>query len=161
MQKRSYPAIVAILIAATSPLASSAADGDWKMPNLNPFSSTGKPPTAGRVSDPPTSGWHMPKLLPKTAPARRKANQPTAWNKMTSGTQNFFSKTADALNPWDKKQPQPQPKISGSNTAFTHNKTAKPEPKSGSILPASWWSSDKKDQPPKSVNDFLSQPRPH
>jgi hypothetical protein len=161
MQKSTYPAIIAVLIGTAFPLASSAADDGWKMPNLNPFKGKGNPPTAARVSNAPTSGWHAPKLWASPAPAKRKANQPTTWNKMTSGTQKFFSKTADALNPWDDKQPKPPPKITGSNTAFTHNNAAKQEPKSGSINPASWWSAQKKDQPPKSVNDFLSQPRPN
>jgi hypothetical protein len=161
MTKYISSAIFAVLIGAALPLVVSAADDGWKMPNLSPFSSKGKPPTAARVSNPPTSGWHMPKLWPSTAPAKRKANQPTTWNKMTGGTQKFFSKTADALNPWDDKQPKPQPKITGSNTAFTHNNKPKEPSKSGSILPTSWWKTDSKDERPKSVNDFLSQPRPH
>jgi hypothetical protein len=161
MQKPIYLAIIAILVGTAFPRLSSPADGAWKMPSLNPFTSKGKAPTAARVSDAPTSGWHMPKLWPKAAPARRKANQPTTWNKMTGGTQKLFSKTADAINPWDDKPSQPPPKVSGSNTVFTHNHAAKQEPKSSSINPASWWSTDKKEASPKSVNDFLSQPRPH
>jgi hypothetical protein len=151
--------IVAIAIVAL-PLASFAADGAWKMPNLNPFAAKGKTASRGHVSDAPTSGWHMPKLWPKAAPARRTASQPSAWGKMTSGTQKFFSKTADTLTPWDNKPAAPPPNITGSNSFFTHNNAAKKESTSSSIMPASWWSSDKKDQPDKSVNDFLSRPRP-
>src|SRR6478736_4048944 len=136
------------------PAVALAADGNWKMPNLNPFSAKTTAPSAP-AGNPPTSGWHAPKLWPKTAAAKRKSSEPTAWNKMTSGPRNLLSKTAGALNPWDNKQPAPPQKVSGSNTPFTHNKPAKPEQPSGSILPAGWWSSDKgdkKDQSPKTVN---------
>jgi hypothetical protein len=154
--------IVALALSAAWPLALSAADGGWSMPNLNLFGGKGKPPTSSRAANPPTSGWHMPKLLPGNTTTKKKPNPPSAWQKMNSSTQSFFSKTAGALNPWDdKKTPAPAQKITGSNTAFTHNNAAKPETKSGSILPAAWWSGDKKDQSPKSVNDFLAQPRPH
>ena len=53
------------------------------------------------------SGWHMPKLWPKAAPARRTASQPSTWSKMARGTQKFFSKTADTLTPWDNKPAAP------------------------------------------------------
>jgi hypothetical protein len=51
--------------------------------------------------------------------------------------------------------------VTGSNSVFTNNS---PKPNEGkgsksSVFPASWWSSDKKEQP-KSVSEFLSQPRP-
>jgi len=154
--------VVVTLLWMAFPLAARSEDSGWHMPNLNPFSAKTKPPVAGRATGAPTSGWHAPKLFSKSAPHKRAAAQPSAWNKMTTGTQKFFSKTADALNPWDDKQPQPPPKISGSNSVFTHNH-AKAEPKSSSILPTSWWSSepnDAKSQRPKTVNDFLSQERP-
>jgi len=152
--------LIAALLIIAWPLASSAADGSWSMPNLNPFSSKGKPPTSTRAGNPPTSGWHMPNLLPGNATAKKKPAQSSSWQKMNNSSKTFFSKTADALNPWDKKTPAPPTKITGSNTAFTHNKPAKPEAKSSSILPTSWWTSDKKDSSPKSVNEFLSQQRP-
>jgi hypothetical protein len=130
------------------------------MPNLNPFASKGQSSASGHVSDAPTSGWHAPKLWPSTAPAKRKANHPSTWNKMTKGTQKVFTKTAGALNPWDNNRPKPPPKITGSNSIFTKSGQAKKETKS-SVLPASWWSSDDKESQPASVNAFLSQPRPH
>jgi hypothetical protein len=80
---------------------------------------------------------------------------------MTSSTKNFLSKTADALTPWDNKPAAPPRSVTGSNSVFTNNS---PKPNEGkgsksSVFPASWWSSDKKEQP-KSVSEFLSQPRP-
>jgi hypothetical protein len=156
-----FATLVFTLFTMAFPLAGRSEDGGWHMPNLNPFSAKTKPPVAGRAS-PATSGWHPPKLFSKPAPPKRTAAQPSAWSKMTSGTQKFFSKTADALNPWDSKQPEPPPKLTGSNSVFTRNH-AKAEPKSSSIVPTSWWSSepeDPKNQRPKTVNDFLSQERP-
>src|SRR5206468_11359420 len=131
-----------------------ADDGGWKMPNLNPFSSSGHAPTSSGASQPPTSGWKMPKLLPQ-APAqpKRRANQPTTSNRGKSGTQNLFSKTADALNPWDKKQPAAPPKLTGSNSIFTNKSTTKAAKKDDSVKPASWWSGEKTTTPPKTVND--------
>ena len=76
---------------------------------------------------------------------------------MTNGTQNFLSKTADTLTPWDNKKPAPPPKITGSNSIFTHN-TA--NDKKSDAAPASWWSGEKSHESPKTVNDFLAQPRP-
>jgi len=157
-------AAVSVIILGASSLSAHAADSGWKIPNLNPFASKSQP-SRPRTAQPPTSGWKMPNLSPGTTASKPKSNQPTTWNKMTAGTQQFFSKTADALNPWDNKPAAAPKSITGSNTAFTHNKTAKPakpEAKSGSILPASWWSSEQsaKGQPAKSVNEFLSSPRP-
>ena len=84
--------------------------------------------------------------------------EPSTWSQMTSGTQQFFSKTADTLTPWDNKKPAPPRTITGSNSIFTHNKPKDKE--SSGVAPASWWSTDKSDSSPKSVNEFLSQPRP-
>jgi hypothetical protein len=154
---------LAVATIVALPVGSLAADGAWKMPNLNPLADKGRAPTSSGAGNPPTSGWHMPNLWPKPAPPKRTAAQPSTWNKMTAGTQNFFSKTADALTPWDHNNHQdkaPPPGITGSNTAFTHNHAAK-KSSSSSIAPASWWSSEKKSQPPKTVNEFLSQERPH
>jgi hypothetical protein len=82
---------------------------------------------------------------------------------MSKGTQQLFAKTADTLTPWDNKKPAPPPKITGSNTIFTqHSKPAdkKSTTNDSGIAPASWWSSEKSSSP-KSVNEFLSQPRPN
>jgi hypothetical protein len=166
MTRKFLVAIVATIMIVVAPWPGTAEEAGWKMPNLNPFSSGSKPPTSGRVSDAPLSGWKMPKvpsLLPQSAARpKRKSNQPTTWNRMTKGTRSFFSKTTDVLTPWDNQKPVTTPNVTGSNTAFTRNhrpKTDSKEQKSGSVLPASWWGSDKGTEP-KTVNDFLSQPRP-
>jgi hypothetical protein len=134
-------------------------EGGWKMPNLNPF--------AGKASNsnaPPTSGWKMPNLLPKSSglpkrsAAKRQSNQPGTFTKMTQGTQRFFSKTADVLNPFDDK-PAEQPKITGSNSIFTQQRKAAEAKQDSSVSPASWFGGEKSTKD-KSVNDFLSRPRP-
>lgn len=131
-----------------------AEDSGWKMPNLNPFS--GKTAT----SNPATSGWKMPKLWPQTTAPKMRPAQPSTLSKMTQGTKTFFSKTADAINPWDDK-PAPQQSITGSKSIFTKQRqAAKKESKSSGVLPASWWGNDKDDGRDKSVNEFLSRPRP-
>jgi hypothetical protein len=151
-----------ILLAATAICAGVFADeGGWKMPNLNPLSAGGHAPTSSSAGRPPTSGWKMPKLWSQSpAHPKKRANQPTSWNRVTNGTQSFFSKTADAINPWDKKQPAAPPKLTGSNSIFTNKSTTKASHKDDAVKPASWWGSDKKSEPPKTVNDFLSKPRP-
>jgi len=150
--------LIAVGVLTVLTLVCRADDGAWKMPNLNPFSGNGA--TAG---GPPTSGWHMPKILASSPTARPKGKrpQPSTFHKMTSGTQKMLSKTADALTPWDNKKPSPPTKITGSNSIFTHQTQPKKEQKGGSVSPASWWSSDSKPKEPESVNAFLSQPRPH
>jgi hypothetical protein len=151
-----------IIITVTCASSNVAADeGGWKMPNLNPFSGGSHPPASGGTGQPPTSGWKMPKLWSQPpAQPKKRINQSATKNRGASGTQSFLSKTADALNPWDKKQPAPPPKLTGSNSVFTSKSTTTPAKKDDSVKPASWWSSDKKSEPPRTVNEFLSKPRP-
>jgi hypothetical protein len=155
-----------IVIVFTFVSSSVAADeGGWKVPNLNPFSGGSHPPASGGAGQAPTSGWKAPRLWSPTPAESKKrtghaVNQPSTWNRATNGTQSFFSKTADALNPWDKKQPAAPPKLTGSNSIFTNKGATRPAKKDDSVKPASWWSSDKKSEPPRTVNGFLSQPRP-
>jgi hypothetical protein len=160
MLRRTSTFLVALLLATFSPLLVIGEESTWKMPNLNPFASPGS--SSSRSSSAPTSGWKFPKLWQTTkSPARPKpkpANQPSTWSRMTTGTQQFFAKTADTLTPWDNKKPAASPTITGSNSFFTHNKPKDKE--SSGIAPASWWGTEKKDDSPKSVNEFLSQPRP-
>jgi len=154
------PGLVVVLLAIACPLTVIGADGAWKMPNLNPFGGTGS-----GASSAPTSGWKMPKMWPSTGKStaatrakKRQANQPSTWNRMSKGTQQFFSKTADAVTPWDTKKVEPAPRLTGSNSVFSQSTK---KPKKSDVAPASWWGgSEKTSEPPKTVNDFLSMPRP-
>ncbi len=161
MRRSMLSCLVVALLAAGLALPAFGEESSWKMPNLNPFSSKGK---SASTSSAPTSGWKMPKMWPSKSsnaaarPKPRPANQPSTLTKMSNGTQQFFSKTADALTPWDNKPAAPAGNVSGSNSFFSQS-TAKAK-KSDGVAPASWWSSEKKSESPKTVGDFLSQPRP-
>jgi hypothetical protein len=144
-------AVVVTIAAATA----AAEDAGWKFPNLNPFAA--KQPSG----NPATSGWKLPRLWPQTSAGKRSAKQPSTLSKMTRGTKSFFSKTADVINPWDDKT-APQQQITGSKSIFTKQGQAarKKESNSSGVLPASWWGGEKDDGRDKSVNEFLSRPRP-
>lgn len=160
MKTRFAAVLTVVLLIVACPLLAPAEESSWKLPNLNPFSAKGKPPTASRASGAKSAGWRMPKLWPSTPAARKPTNQPSTIQKMTTGTKQFFSKTADALNPWDDENDDRVERASGSNSAISRATKKKKEESSGSLLPASWWSSDEKDDRDKNVNDFLSRPRP-
>jgi hypothetical protein len=160
--------LLAAALVAVTPLSLLGDDG-WHMPNMNPFGSATAAPSATHRAQPPTSGWKMPKLLTQSKPQpktqlKTRPHQRSTWQNMTSGTQKALSKTADALTPWDNKQPAPPPKLSGSNSVFTNKSTTIPAKKDTSVKPASWWGSDKtgeakKPGKDKTVNEFLSRPR--
>ena len=152
--------LIAALLSLAAPHWAFADGGSWTMPNLNPFSQKTKTTTTARAGKPPTSGLHMPSLWPSTTPARSQPNQSSTLQKMTTGTKTLFSKTADALNPWDKPQPAPPPKPSGSNSAFSQATAKKKDSQNTGLLPSWPWGSKKEDDRPKDVNGFLSQPRP-
>jgi hypothetical protein len=121
----------------------------------------GTPTGSASVSDAPTSGWKMPRLWPaKSAATAKKPAGPSTWQRMSSGTRTFFAKTADVLNPWDDAEEKESLVPSGSGSAF-RRASAKKEESSGKFSLPSWsWGSDAKESKPKTVNDFLSQPRP-
>lgn len=158
MKSRFRLLLVVAWLLALAPLAALGEEGGWKLPNLNPFSRQGKPPTSARVRD-SGDAWKLPKLWPPATAVKPNAKQPGAWQRMTSGTRSFFSKTADALNPFDDANDQKQPvRATGSNSAF-RRASVKKEEKGGSLLPASWWGGEEKKEP-RTVQDFLAQPRP-
>jgi hypothetical protein len=151
-------AVVACLLFVIS-VARSEESG-WKMPNMNPLAGKGQPPTSSRSAAPPTSGWKMPRLWPQAkAQPKRRGNQPSTWNRVTTGTQQMLSKTADAINPWDDQQKKTSapPKITGSNSIFSQS-SSKTHKKDSGVKPASWFGGEKEEKP--TVNSFLSQPRP-
>ena len=160
MNTQSLTLLIAAAILFAGISAAPAEESAWKLPNLNPFASKAQPPTAARAPKAGGSSWGLPRLWPKTSAAKRPTGQPTALDKMTRGTKQFFSKTADVLNPWDDETDQPAPRPSGSNSAISRATKKKNESSGSGLLPASWWSSDEPDGRDKTVNDFLSRPRP-
>src|SRR5262245_45692854 len=112
--KLSLALTVCVMCLVLSALAQGE-EGGWKMPNLNPFSRKGAPPTAARISD-QDEGWKMPKLWPTSGAKKTaaKTKSPSTWQKMTTGTKSFMAKTADALNPFDDAQDKGPVRITGS-----------------------------------------------
>jgi hypothetical protein len=123
------------------------------MPNLNPF--------AGKSTDaaPPkkSGGFKMPSLVPSWAKKEsKKPPQPSTWSKINDGTKRFFAKTKDVLTPWDNP-----PKKAGSPSISQRfhmgGSSGKPEKKS---FFTSWITGKDEPEKPRSVSEFLKQPRP-
>jgi len=150
--------VIALAFLLVLPLVARGDDGGgWKMPNLNPFSQKAGPPTSARISD--DNAWQMPNLLPSSSKkaSAAKATTPSTWQKMTTGTKTMFAKTADALNPFDDAKDKQPVRVTGSKNAF-RQASAKKKAASGSWMPSLWNPQEEKQD--KTVNDFLSRPRP-
>lgn len=171
MKSKFCSLLAAALVLGSAPHIASAAGG-WGLPNLNPFAKKSGPPTSARVSDQSQSGWGLPKMWPSSkttttttgrGPVARKAAGPSTWQKMTTSTKRAWTKTADVLNPFDDaSQQQSEPSVTGSNAYFSQVANRKSSPKKkepSSVIPA-WWSGEEASSEPKSVGEFLSQPRP-
>jgi hypothetical protein len=151
------------LAIAVFALPTGAARGEgWKMPSLNPFKKKDSHPAHLRVTDDESksSSWWKPKLPSKPTTTSRKTattpTQPSTWSKVSSGTKSAWTKTKDALNPFDNEKEKPK-SVTGYRTPFSQASARKmPEKKS------SWWPSwgGEPEKKPKTVQDFLGQPRP-
>jgi hypothetical protein len=97
---------------------------DWSLPNLNPFSST----------------------TPK------RSNQPSTWSKMSRNTKTFFSRTYDALTPWDTDAEKARAQKASRNSGKSNNQSKSPF--------SSLWSAEEEPKKPQTVSDWLKQPRP-
>lgn len=154
-------AILCVLTAATS-----RGDEPSVFSKLNPFAKDDAPRPSKPADD--EGGLHFPKLpapkLPKVdltpdwaSRSPRRSNEPSAWSRMTTGTKNLFSKTADVLNPFDdaddKKAAAAPSWRNGSRSK------AKPKEKKGLSLPT-WLGGQPEEERPQTVNDFLALPRP-
>ena len=117
------------------------AESGWKLPNLNPFSKKTNSSASKK------SSFKMPSLIPSWGEKKSHSSQPSTWSKMTDGTKDFFSKTADMLNPWDT------PSSKKTHSSFNKKKEKK-------SLFASWFSQKEEPRKPRSVAEFLKQPRP-
>jgi hypothetical protein len=149
---------IALLCSFVAASAARAADG-WKMPNLNPFAKKSSPPTSARVSD--SGGLQMPNLWPSSRKTTTARKGPSTWQKVSSGTKSVMTKTADFLNPFNDAEDNPEPtQITGSNSYFSQVANQKQAEKKPSTFLPQWWSGDEEEQKPKTVTDFLAQPRP-
>jgi hypothetical protein len=163
---KTWLALLSLFVVAALPLPGLAEEEGFGLPNLNPFAEKSGPPVSSSVSDAPTSGWKMPKLPNPfaglaTKSSRSKPAGPSGWQKMTTSTKTFFSKTADVLNPFDDandKQQEIAP--SGSKSIFSRTSAKKEESKGFFSLPSWSWGGEEEPKKPKTVQDFLAQPRP-
>lgn len=135
-----------------------AEESGWKMPNLNPFAAKKSAPASK------SKGWSMPKLWPSST-ATRKPSQPSTLSKMTTGTKQFFSKTADVLNPFDDANDPPKSSGGSSWNPF-RNASSSQSSGAGSARMPNWsWNQDSSEdsapQGPRTVNEFLAQPKPN
>jgi hypothetical protein len=79
--------------------------------------------------------------------------------RVTQGTKNFLSKTADVLTPWDnEKKTTPSPRATGVRRSYNGSPNAAQAEKKSSIF--SWLSKEEEPESPRTLNSFLSQPRP-
>jgi hypothetical protein len=147
--------VIVLLAFATS---ASAVEGDWKFPNLNPFSKTTKKKKSTRasVSD-KGSGWHVPSMkmpsMPFAGSSKRKksrSNEPSMATKVTQGTKDMFSKSVDAITFWDNDS-------KGSKGSAKKRSSARTARKDSSFF---GFSNDDDEQQINSVNEFLGEPRP-
>lgn len=155
--------VALILAVTTSTVHAQAPTSGWRMPNLNPFAKSTGPggrSTAAKVLDP--FG-----LIPGTGGRASNASfgqqqQPSTWQKVTSGTKKAASQTADFLNPFNDAKPEPRNEnLTGSNSVF--NQQANRRKNAGAQEKKSWlpgFGAPQAEEKPNSVNGFLAQPRP-
>jgi hypothetical protein len=147
------------------------AEEGWKFPNLNPFSksepATAKPATA-RTAQPATaragsasstgSWWPMSGSTATAKTGKPKSNEPSTWDKMNSSTKSAWTKTKQTLMPWQEEEPPVRRPVTGTNRVAASNSANKPAEKKGYF--SNWFTEEEKTSKPKTVNDFLAQPKP-
>jgi hypothetical protein len=131
------------------------ADDGFSFPNLNPFAAkkTDAKPAKTRVSD---QSARAPVMSP------RKPSEPSTWEKMGTGTKNFFTKTGEVLMPWKTPSTPAPAQVSPTGTRRSYSGSSmskKPEPKKKSLF-SSWFGGEEEPQQQMDVNEFLAQPRP-
>jgi len=118
-----------------------------------------KLPTLPKLSLP---SWTTAREMPKER--MRPADEPTTWQKFSSGTKNVMTKTKHTLMPWTQEEtasstrrPTQPPRRPPPKTASRTNAKSSSEKKS--LFP--WFSKKEEEEeaPFKTVNDFLAQPR--
>jgi hypothetical protein len=78
--------------------------------------------------------------------------EPSAWDKMSTGTKNIWSKTKEAVTP-GQQSPHRTASMTSRKAPSQRNKKAKKS------WMSSWFGPEEK-QGPQTVNEFLKQPRP-
>jgi hypothetical protein len=104
-------------------------------------------------------GWSLSKLNPfsqstttkKKTPKVRKT-QPSTWDQVTGSTKNALTKTNQAINPWAKKSTSS--KRTGTQQAANRSKSSEKK----SMF--NWFGKAEEPKQPKTVSEFISQPKP-
>lgn len=137
-----------------------AEDGGFRWPGFpKPKLPTIPKPSLPRFSMP---SWMTEREEPPASP--RLSDEPSTWQKFSSGTKDLFSKTKQTLLPWNDEESAgeagrrtPPPKRApAKSSARAKSKPASTE-KKGLF---SWFSRQEEPKKNETVNDFLSRPRP-
>ena len=97
-------AIIVVVCMLTFGSSTLAADGWWRFGKSSEEPAASAPPAKKTVVN---TWWPW-----SNSPPKKKSNQPSPYQKFTSGTKNAWNKTIDFLNPFDNKSPAKQPPIS-------------------------------------------------
>lgn len=145
--------LAAVIVAAVNLPA--AAEG-WPALTLNPFKSSDQPSKSNSGSNP----LRLPDLTGRSSKKTVKTKEPSTWQKLSTGTKKALTKTKETLLPWTKKE---DPNQSILERYTVNDLDYSPQPKKPKTGLASWLSSDDEEEDdgrPKTVTDFLKQPRP-
>lgn len=150
------------------PTAAMSQDG-WKFPTWNPFK-TKAAPVSRPVNQPTSSSpFQLPKFgmpemkmpqikMPQmkmpsfSAPTFARPKPPQAWQNFSESSKRFFTKSKHTLLPWTAPQ---------NNQPFTGSRGFRnpPKPESNGFF-SSWWGQEPEPKQPRTVNEWLQQPRP-
>jgi hypothetical protein len=108
--------------------------------------------TSARAND-----WSLSSLNPFSSPPPKRSNEPSTWTKMSQGTKNFFSRTYDVLTPWETEAEKSRAQRSRSTRPLTNTRKTSSE---NTSFFSGWWGAEEKPQQPRTVSEWLKQPRP-
>ena len=138
-----------LVIVAAWVCPASAEDG-WSISKLNPFrkKSTADSRARGSVSDEAVAKSRFPHVSMPTWGSRTQTpepprKEPSTLAKLNQSTKDFYGKTKSVLMPWSSSS----------------KKSSSKSKKSSSFLTS--WLPKKEEKKPKTLNDFLAQPRPY
>ncbi|GAA4422831.1 hypothetical protein [Bremerella cremea] len=101
--------------------------------------------------------WYNPlSWTSSSASSKKKSKEPSTLQKFNQGTKDFFSKSADFLNPFDDADDKKK-----TNTRYQYNggyRSSKKKEESSWF--GSWFQSDPEPRPAETISDFLDAPRP-
>jgi hypothetical protein len=130
------------------------AESSWNLPNLNPFSKS----SAKSESKKDSGFFKLPdwNWFGKEGKKETRKQEPSAWDRVTSSTKRFFAKSKEALTPGKSGK-----KRGGySSVRERYNVTDQNDSGESKSFFSSWFSKDEEPEQPRTVSEFLAQPRP-